>query len=87
MSSTVKNWDQEVDVIAVGSGGSGLTAALLAHDRGAKALVLERSDKVGGTTAVSGGGLWIPMNHLMAENGIDDSREEALTYCKRLTSG
>jgi len=87
VSSTVKNWDQEVDVIAVGSGGSGLTAALLAHDRGAKALVLERSDKVGGTTAVSGGGLWIPMNHLMAENGIDDSREEALTYCKRLTSG
>jgi succinate dehydrogenase/fumarate reductase flavoprotein subunit len=49
--------------------------------------VLERSDKVGGTTAVSGGGIWIPMNHHMREAGIQDSREEALTYCKRLTAG
>jgi succinate dehydrogenase/fumarate reductase flavoprotein subunit len=87
LAPAINNWDQEVDVLAVGSGGSGLTAAILAHDHGPKALVIERSDKVGGTTAVSGGGLWIPMNHLMAENGIEDSREEALTYCKRLTAG
>jgi succinate dehydrogenase/fumarate reductase flavoprotein subunit len=72
------------DVIVVGSGGAGLTAAILAHDNGARVVVLERSDKVGGTTAVSGGGLWVPLNHHMQE---PDSRDEALTYCKRLTAG
>jgi succinate dehydrogenase/fumarate reductase flavoprotein subunit len=75
---------RDVDVLVVGSGGAGLTAAILAHDNGARVLVLERSDKVGGTTAVSGGGLWVPMNHHMTE---PDSREEALAYCQRLTAG
>jgi succinate dehydrogenase/fumarate reductase flavoprotein subunit len=74
----------EADVIVVGSGGAGLTAAILAHDNGARVAVIERSDKVGGTTAVSGGGLWVPMNHYMTE---PDDREAALTYCKRLTAG
>lgn len=80
-------WGQEADVIVVGSGGSALTAAILAHDHGARVLVLEKSDKVGGTTAVSGGGVWVPLNHHMKDLGAQDSREEALTYCKRLTAG
>lgn len=80
-------WDREVDVVVVGSGGSGLTAAILAHDNGARVLVLERSGLIGGTTAVSGGGVWIPLNHHMGEAGIQDTREEALTYCKRLAAG
>jgi len=75
---------RETDVVVIGSGGAGLTAAILAHDNGARVLVIERSDKVGGTTAVSGGGLWVPMNHYMTD---PDSREAALTYCKRLTAG
>jgi succinate dehydrogenase/fumarate reductase flavoprotein subunit len=83
----VDRWDIEVDVAVVGSGGAGLTAAILAHDTGASVAVLERSDKVGGTTAVSGGGLWIPMNDHMSEAGVQDSREEALTYCRRLAAG
>lgn len=87
MSASANRWDQEADVVVVGSGGSGLTAAILAHDQGAKVLILERSDMVGGTTAVSGGGLWIPLNHHMAERGVQDSREEALEYCKKLTAG
>ncbi|MCH7954049.1 MAG: FAD-dependent oxidoreductase, partial [Chloroflexi bacterium] len=74
-------------VVVAGSGGAGLTATILAHDQGAKVVVLERSDKVGGTTAVSGGGVWIPMNHHMGEIDANDSREEALAYCKRLTAG
>lgn len=80
-------WDHEVDVVVVGSGGSGLVAAILAADGGARVLVLERSDKVGGTTAVSGGGAWIPMNHHMADIGATDSRERALAYCTRLAAG
>ena len=85
--TTAENWDLECDVVVAGSGGAGLTAAILAHDQGAKVVVLERSDKVGGTTAVSGGGVWIPMNHHMGEIDANDSREEALAYCKRLTAG
>jgi len=81
------DWDLGTDVIIVGSGGAGLTAAILAHDNGARVTVVERSDKVGGTTAVSGGGLWIPLNRFMEESGTPDSREDALTYCKKLTAG
>jgi len=82
-----RRWDREFDVVVAGSGGAGLTAAILAHDNGARVVVIERSDKVGGTTAVSGGGLWVPMNHHMAEVGASDSREDALEYCRRLTAG
>ncbi len=82
-----QRWDLEVDVAVVGSGGAGLSAAVLAHDNGARVAVLERSDKIGGTTAVSGGGIWVPLNHHMAEAGAQDSREEALLYCKRLAAG
>jgi succinate dehydrogenase/fumarate reductase flavoprotein subunit len=80
-------WDIEADVVVLGSGGAGLTAAILAHDNGARAVVLERSDKVGGTTAVSGGGVWVPLNGHMADIGASDTREEALAYCKALTAG
>lgn len=82
-----ENWDLETDVIVVGTGAAGLSAAILAHDNGAKVTVLERSDKVGGTTSCSGGLLWVPQNHRMSENGFADSREEALVYCKALTKG
>jgi succinate dehydrogenase/fumarate reductase flavoprotein subunit len=85
--AVLKRWTHEVDVVAVGSGAAGLTAAILAHDHGAKALILESTDKVGGTTAVSGGGVWVPTNARMAEIGIQDSRDEALMYCKTLTMG
>jgi 3-oxosteroid 1-dehydrogenase len=80
-------WDRVVDVIVVGSGGAALTAATLAHDGGADVLILEKSDMLGGTTAVSGGGVWLPGNHVMAAAGIADSREDALAYIRRLTGG
>lgn len=82
-----QRWHSEVDVVVVGSGGAGLTAAVLAHDNGAKVTVVERSDKIGGTTAVSGGGIWVPMNHHMADVDAQDSRDEALEYCKKLAAG
>ncbi len=87
MASRVTKWDMETDVVVMGSGGAGLTAAIMAADQGARVVVIERSNKVGGTTAVSGGILWIPMQQHAAELGVEDSREEALTYCKRLTNG
>ena len=82
-----RQWDKETDVLIVGSGGAGLVAALAARDAGASVIVLEKSTTVGGTTAVSGGVVWVPTNHHMAEVGISDSREEALLYMKRLADG
>ncbi|NIP13852.1 MAG: FAD-dependent oxidoreductase [Pseudomonadales bacterium] len=75
----------EADVIVLGTGAAGLTAALAAHGHGADVLVLEKSDKVGGTSAWSGGMIWIPCNHHMREAGLEDSREEALTYLEALS--
>lgn len=73
-------WDTEVDVLVVGSGASGLSAAIKAADAGLRTLVLESTEKWGGTTNLSGGGLWMPNNPLMAKLGIPDSVEEALSY-------
>jgi len=68
------------DVVVVGSGGAGLTAALAAASDGADVVVIERSELVGGTTAVSGGTTWIPANHRAAAAGCADTAEAALAY-------
>src|SRR4051812_50136711 len=80
-------WDRIVDVVIVGSGGAALTAATLASDAGADVLVLEKAGMLGGTTAVSGGGVWLPGNHVMLAAGHEDSREDALAYIRRVTAG
>ena len=80
-------WDLESDVIAVGSGGGGLAAAITAHDHGASALVLERSEQLGGVTAYSMGEVWIPGNHLAVVLGIKDPPESGYRYIKRLSVG
>lgn len=66
----------------MGSGAAGLTGAVVAALGGARVTVLEKSDLVGGTTAMSGGGAWIACNPHMAEAGVADSREEALAYLR-----
>jgi succinate dehydrogenase/fumarate reductase flavoprotein subunit len=81
------SWDRVVDVVVVGSGGAALAAATLARDGGADVLVLERAGQLGGTTAVSGGGVWIPCNPHLRKLGETDSREEALAYIRALTKG
>ena len=79
------NWDREVDVVVLGSGGAAMTAAIAAHDFGAREVViLEKSGMVGGTTAMSGGMLWIPGNHHQTEAGIADSDEDVVTYLDSL---
>lgn len=81
-------WDLEADVVVLGSGGAAMTAAISAHDFGAEdVVILERSGMVGGTTAMSGGMLWIPNNHHQHEAGIEDSDEEVVTYLDSLAAG
>jgi 3-oxosteroid 1-dehydrogenase len=87
ITSMPPQWDEVVDVVVLGSGAAGLTAATLAADGGSEVLLLEKADLIGGTTAVSGGMPWIPMNRHMADLGEADSREESLTYIRRLTLG
>ena len=80
-------WDMEVDLVAIGSGGGGLAAAITAHDHGLSALVLERSEEVGGVTAYSMGEVWIPGNHLERALGIEDSPGNGYRYVKSLSMG
>lgn len=74
------------DVIVVGSGAGAMTSALFAADQGLSVLVIEKSDKFGGTSAISGGGIWIPNNHYFAAKGGRDSFELALQYLKAATA-
>ena len=75
------------DVIVLGCGPAGMTAALAAHDAGAKVTILERSDRIGGTGAVSGGVIWVADNPRQRAAGMSDSREEALSYFRALDHG
>ncbi|MCL9758714.1 FAD-dependent oxidoreductase [Frankia sp. AiPa1] len=77
-------WDEVFDVVVVGSGAGALTSALLAADGGASVCVVEKSEFIGGTTAVSGGDMWIPCNRHIADQ---DTREEAIAYVTRLSDG
>jgi 3-oxosteroid 1-dehydrogenase len=86
-NAATASWDQEFDLVVVGSGAGAMTAAIRAHDLGARAVVLEKSDQYGGNSAMSGGSIWVPNNSLMKAAGVPDSRAEALTYLKHVTRG
>lgn len=76
-------FDEIFDVLVIGSGCGGLTAALTADiSNPAKVLVIEKSHLIGGTSATSGGVIWIPDNHLGKEKGAQDSISEAKEYLK-----
>lgn len=74
------HWDKEVDLIVLGAGAAGLSAALTAANEGLEVLLLEKSDYIGGTTAYSAGTCWIPGNHFQIEDGITDDREKVERY-------
>ena len=74
-------------VIVLGTGGAGFTAAISAHEAGARVSLFEKGDQVGGTTAWSGGMIWVPNNHHEATLGVEDSRDKALTYLMSMSHG
>ncbi|MFT5888182.1 MAG: 3-oxosteroid 1-dehydrogenase [Zhongshania sp.] len=72
--------EKTFDFVVVGSGGGSMCAALVLRAAGKSVLILEKSDLIGGTTAISGGVMWIPNNRYMKEAGIPDSRDDAIAY-------
>jgi 3-oxosteroid 1-dehydrogenase len=77
--------DEQFDVVVVGTGAAGLSAALTAAVHGARTVVLEKAPVIGGTTAMSGGCIWIPNNHYMTRQGLRDSRAAALDYIRAVS--
>ncbi|MCS6788611.1 MAG: FAD-binding protein, partial [Aigarchaeota archaeon] len=73
-------FDRKCDALIVGSGAVALVGALVVKVAGFEPLVVEKTELVGGSSAMSGGGLWIPNNPIMRELGYEDSFERALTY-------
>lgn len=81
------SWDHEFDFVVVGSGGGGMAAALTAVDSGLSTVVIEKGKMYGGSTGISGGGIWIPNNPTLRAKGHDDSRASIRQYLDRLTEG
>ncbi|MDG1946108.1 MAG: FAD-dependent oxidoreductase [Halioglobus sp.] len=80
-----QQWDYSFDVVVVGSGNGGMTAALCSYEMGVKdVLVIEKSDLYGGTSSISGGGVWIPCNRYADAAGAEDSVDNAKTYLRQL---
>lgn len=77
----------DIDVIILGTGAAGMTAALAAHEAGASVALIERGERIGGTSAISGGVIWVADNPRMRAAGMADSREDALAYFRSLDHG
>ncbi|MFD4469100.1 3-oxosteroid 1-dehydrogenase [Rhodococcus sp. NPDC058505] len=71
---------QEYDIVVVGSGAAGMTAALTAAHHGLSAVIVEKAAHYGGSTARSGGGVWIPNNEVLQRDGVTDTVEDARKY-------
>lgn len=76
----MSGFDEVVDFAVVGSGGGSMCAGLFLRSIGKQVLILEKTELVGGTTARSGGVLWIPDNPFMRRDGVQDSFEAAVSY-------
>jgi 3-oxosteroid 1-dehydrogenase len=83
----VRASDQEFELIVVGSGAAGMTGALAAACHGQRVVVVEKAATFGGSTARSGGNLWVPNSHVLHRSGVEDSAERAGTYLSRVVDG
>jgi succinate dehydrogenase/fumarate reductase flavoprotein subunit len=75
------------DLVVVGAGAAGMAAACTAAALGRSVLLVEHGERVGGTTAISGGMVWIPANHKMREAGVEDDLERARAYLRSTVPG
>lgn len=82
----MQTWHEEVDFLIVGSGAGGMTAAITAQAQGLRTLLIEKSAVYGGTSALSGGVIWIPNNPHMHKANIADSAEDAWQYLSQVVS-
>ncbi|ALR20767.1 FAD-dependent oxidoreductase [Sphingobium baderi] len=79
-----RTWDEECDVLIVGSGAGGLTAAVAAADLHARVILIEKGRNFGGTSATSGAVLWVPDSHLAEAAGQQDDPVDAVRYIKAI---
>ena len=82
-----EKFDQVVDVLVVGSGGGGMTAALAADAAGLDTLVVEKSRYFGGSTALSGGGIWVPGAPSQRQGGLLPDPDGVFEYLRQITDG
>ncbi|GAA3007649.1 FAD-dependent oxidoreductase [Microbacterium aurantiacum] len=87
MGSAAIEWDETTDFLSIGSGIGGLAGAIVAHDWGMRALVIEKAATVGGVSTYSGGEIWVGGSHLQADAGIEDSEESAFEYIREIGAG
>ncbi len=79
-SSADRHWDSETDLLVIGAGAAGMTAALVGTLEGLRVVLCEKSEMVGGTTATSAGSVWIPGSRQSEKAGVPDSIAAAKTY-------
>jgi 3-oxosteroid 1-dehydrogenase len=78
-------WDQEADIVVVGSGVGAATAAIVAHDNGDRVIAIDKAPFAGGTSAKSAGVLWIPNNFTLRAKGSNDAKEDCLRFMARFS--
>src|SRR3712207_8067899 len=87
IAGSAGEFDQTVDVLVVGSGGGGMTAALAADASGLDTLIVEKSGHFGGSTALSGGGIWVPGAPSQRKAGYAPDPDEVFHYLQQITGG
>ena len=84
LRSMPTKWEEEYDLVVLGAGVSGLTAALVSTIEGRRTLLIEKSAQIGGTSAFSSGTAWIPNNSYQRHSGITGDAKAALAYLDAL---
>lgn len=79
-----QGYDEEVDLLVIGAGAGGMTAALSAAIRGLRVILCEKTEMVGGTTATSGGTTWVPGTALSRKAGVPDRAEDAADFLRHV---